>query len=81
MVVGVFFQEGFIEWGRWGEVLVEVLEGLGIGGVESGLVSFDRKGEWVGSSLLNECSTDGAFKGLEQACHISRLGREFKEEA
>lgn len=28
--------------------MVKVLESLGVGRVESGLVSFDRKGEWGG---------------------------------
>jgi len=66
VVVGSFSQERFIEWGRWGKVLVEVLEGLGVGGIESGHVSLDRKGgNGVGSSILNERSTDGAFEGLE----------------
>jgi len=48
MVGSFLLQERFIERGRWGEVVVEVLEGLGVGGVESGLVSLDRKGEWGG---------------------------------
>ena len=39
-----FVREIFIEPGRWWEVMVEVLEGLDVGGVESGLVSLDRKG-------------------------------------
>ena len=48
MVVGNFSQEKFIEWGRWGKVVVEVLEGLGVDGIESGLVSLDRKGGGMG---------------------------------